>query len=391
MIIRPSDRVRKVETYFFARKLAEIAQMNASGADVINLGIGSPDLLPPKSVLQTLCEKSNGPIANKYQSYKGLPALRSAFSQFYKRHFDVDLNEDSEVLPLMGSKEGIMHIAMSFLQAGDEVLVPNPGYPAYAMTAKLSGATTVLYDLEESLGWKPDLKELGKRDLSKVKIMWVNYPNMPTGAKVDIGFFEELVAFAKSNEILLCHDNPYGFILNKTPMSLLQVKGAKEVAIELNSLSKCFNMAGWRVGALLGAKSYLDTVMKFKSNMDSGMFRPVQEAAVVALSQDQKWFQHLNDIYELRRREVWKLMKLLDCVYDKSTAGLFVWGKIPNTIKNGETYADEVLQNAKVFITPGFIFGTNGDRYIRISLCSEIEIFKKAHQRIAAYLEKRKK
>ena len=390
MIIKPSDRIGKVETYYFARKLAEIAKMNADGAAVINLGIGSPDLLPPKAVLESLCEKSNDPIANKYQSYKGLPELRKAFASFYQQHFDVSINPDSEVLPLIGSKEGIMHIAMTFLQEGDEVLVPNPGYPAYSMTTKLAGATPVLYDLKAELNWKPDLEELAKRDLSKVKIMWLNYPNMPTGASVDMEFFESLVEFAKANQILLCHDNPYGFVLNKNPMSLLQVVGAKEVAIELNSLSKCFNMAGWRVGAMLGNADYINAVMKFKSNMDSGMYRPVQEAAVVALSQGQEWFESLNRIYESRRKEVWKLMDLLECTYDKASSGMFVWGEIPKHISSGEAYAESVLQKAKVFITPGFIFGSNGDRYIRISLCSEIEIFQEAKNRIAEYLEKEK-
>ncbi len=388
MIIKPSDRIGKVETYYFARKLAEIAKMNAAGAKVINLGIGSPDLFPPNEVLETLCLKSRARLANKYQSYKGLPALRDAFANFYQRHFDVQLNPASEVLPLIGSKEGIMHIAMTFLQEGDEVLVPNPGYPAYSMTTKLSGATPMLYDLKSALNWKPDLEELATRDLSKVKIMWLNYPNMPTGAKADISFFEELVQFAKKHKILLCHDNPYGFILNKNPMSLLQVKGAMEVAIELNSLSKCFNMAGWRVGAMLGKAEYLNAVMKFKSNMDSGMFRPIQQAAVVALNSEQTWFDQLNEIYKERRKAVWKIMHMLDCTYDPFAQGLFVWGKIPSNIESGESYAEAILQNAKVFITPGFIFGSNGDRYVRISLCSEIATFQEAGSRIANYLEK---
>jgi len=313
MIIKPSHRIGQVKTYYFATKLAQIAVMNKMGKDVINLGIGSPDLLPPDDIIQALTSATTDTVANKYQSYKGIPELREAFAKWYNRWFGVTLDFGKEVLPLIGSKEGIMHISMSFLNEGDEVLVPNPGYPAYRMTSKLAGATVRNYDLTLENGWKPNLDQLRKEDLSRVKIMWVNYPNMPTGQPADLNFFNKLVEFGREQKILICHDNPYGFILNDHPISIMQVDGAKDVAIELNSLSKCFNMAGWRVGVMVGQKEYIDAVMKFKSNMDSGMYKPIQMAAVKALSLNQEWFDKLNDIYT--RRTVHMTKKPLDYLF----------------------------------------------------------------------------
>lgn len=382
MIIKPSERVAQATTYYFATKLAEIAKLNEQGEEIINLGIGSPDLQPPKKVIERLRLKSLDKSANSYQSYKGIPVLRRAFSTWYKKYFDVSLSADDEVLPLIGSKEGIMHIAMSFLQEGDMALVPNPGYPAYAMTTKLSGAKPLFYDLEEKNNWQPNLSKLEEQDLRKVKIMWLNYPNMPTGAKGDISFFEKLITFAKRHEILLVHDNPYAFILNDTPLSVLSINGAKEVAIELNSLSKCFNMAGWRVGVMAGAKEYIDIVLRFKSNMDSGMYRPIQEAAVAALEMDNVWFDSINDIYKKRREIVYKIMDVINCSYDTSAVGLFVWGKIPKGWQDAGELVDKLLYEKRVFITPGFIFGSGGDRFVRISLCQTEDVLQEALKRI---------
>ncbi len=382
MIISPSNRVANVSTYYFATKLAEIAQLNAEGKNIINLGIGSPDLLPPKEVIDQLHESAKSDHANKYQSYRGIASLRKAFSDWYAKYFKVNLDPLTEVLPLIGSKEGIMHIAMSFLEAGDEALVPNPGYPAYAMTTKLAGAKPIYYELDEQDGWLPNFSELEKKDLSRVKIMWLNYPNMPTGAVATKSLFEDLIVFANRHKILLVHDNPYAFILNDKPLSLLSIEGSKEVAIELNSLSKCYNMAGWRVGVMSGAKSYIDTVMRFKSNMDSGMYKPIQEAAITALSMNQSWFDNQNHIYTRRRNIVHKIMDAIDCQYDKDSVGLFVWGKISKQWKDARELVDQLLYERKVFITPGFIFGSKGEGYIRISLCANEETLTEALNRI---------
>jgi len=390
MIIKPSHRIGQVQTYYFATKNAQIAAMKSMGKDVINLGIGSPDLHPPQEIIDTLQEASKGVLANKYQGYKGISELRDAFAEWYDRWFSVALDPNKNVLPLIGSKEGIMHISMAFLNEGDEVLVPNPGYPAYRMASKLAGATVRNFSLRADHQWKPDLDALRQQDLSKVKIMWINYPNMPTGQKADLQFFEEIIAFAREKEILICHDNPYGFILNDEPISIMQVKDASDVAIELNSLSKCFNMAGWRVGVMVGKSEYINAVMTFKSNMDSGMYQPIQLAAVKALSLDQAWFDELNEIYKKRREIVWQIMDLLACEYEKDSAGLFVWGLVPESVFNVEAWIEEILQKALVFITPGFIFGDNGDRYIRISLCSNIENLNRSVERITALLEKQK-
>lgn len=386
MIISPSDRIGKVKTYYFATKLAQIAQMNEEGAPIINLGIGSPDQLPPTAVIDKLGEASRGEDVNKYQSYTGLPQLKEAFADWYQRHFNVDVDPTKEVLPLIGSKEGIMHIAMSFLNPGDKVLVPDPGYPAYRMTTLLAGAEPLPFDLRADNDWQPDWEALEQEDLSKVKIMWVNYPNMPTGAKGSRALFEKLIAFGKKHSILICHDNPYGFILNDQPMSIMEVAGAEEVALELNSLSKCYNMSGWRVGVMVANQEVISSVLKFKSNMDSGMYKPLQIAATEALSQDQAWFDSLNEEYERRRKVVWEIMDILQCQYDKDSAGLFVWGLVPQDINDTEAWVEEILQKTRVFITPGFIFGTNGAKYIRISLCTSVEIFQEALRKIEKYI-----
>lgn len=381
-IITAAKRMGEVKEYYFSQKLREIAEMRAAGQAVLNLGIGSPDLPPSEEVVNELQGESQRSTSHGYQGYTGIPELRNAFSQWYKQWFDVDLNPNGEVLPLIGSKEGIMHISMTYLEPGDEVLVPNPGYPAYRAVANLTGATIRNYDLQEELAWTPDLKALAQTDLSKVKIMWVNYPNMPTGAQAQLSFYEELIAFAKAHEILICNDNPYGFILNDEQISIFNVAGAKEVALELNSLSKSHNMAGWRIGMLAGAAPYLSTILRFKSNMDSGMFRPLQLAAVKALQQPASWYQSVNAIYRSRREKVYELLDLLNCEYDKNQVGMFVWAKIPSQYESGFALSDAVLYQAHVFITPGGIFGSQGDGYIRVSLCSETAIFEEAIRKI---------
>lgn len=382
MIIKPSHRIGEVKAYYFATKLAQIAEMNQTGEPVINLGIGSPDLLPPPEVIAELKNAANEVDANKYQSYKGIPELRDAFANHYADRLRVTIDSKSEVLPLIGSKEGIMHIAMSFLSPGDEVLVPNPGYPSYRVTTELAGATSRYYDLTDQTSWLPDLETLDQQDLSKVKLMWINYPHMPTGATIELSFYEKLVAFALKHQILICHDNPYNYILNDEPLSIFNVLGAKECAIELFSLSKCYNMAGWRVGALIGAKEYVDVVMRFKSNMDSGMYKAVQKAAIAALGMGDDWFNNINAEYRKRRAIVWQIFDLLECSYKKDSAGLFVWAKVPDYISDVETWVEDILQQARVFITPGFIFGTNGERYVRIALCSDVQTLQKAFDKI---------
>ncbi|MFT4533158.1 MAG: LL-diaminopimelate aminotransferase [Saprospiraceae bacterium] len=383
MKIKQSKRLETVSTYYFAKKLAQIAALNAKNEEqIINLGIGSPDLLPPKEVIDILKTNADEFDANKYQSYKGQPVLRSAFSEWYKRHFDVSINPDSEVLPLMGSKEGIMHIHMSLLNDGDEVLVPNPGYPAYSMTAALAGANTVFYDLKAENNWLPDLVELESQDLSKVKLMWINYPHMPTGASADLVFYGKLVAFAKKHEIIICHDNPYAFILNDNPISIMQIEGAQDWCVELISLSKCYNMAGWRVGALVGHQNMINTVMKFKSNMDSGMYKPLQLAAAKALSMGQEWMDSLNRVYASRKRIAQEIMEEIGAEYEEDKVGMFVWAKIKNSRLTSADFCDHILYNAKVFISPGHIFGSNGEGYVRISLCSDENTLRTALDRI---------
>ncbi len=382
MKVRPAKRVAVTEEYYFSRKLKEIAAMKAAGHEVLNLGIGNPDQAPATAAIQQLGIESQNPKQHGYQSYIGLPLLRKAFADWYARFFAVKLNPEKEVLPLIGSKEGIMHITMSFLDPGDQVLVPNPGYPAYRATAQLAGAEIIEYALSEANGWLPDLTALAQLDLRKVKIMWVNYPHMPTGAPASKAFFEKLIAFAKEQEILVVNDNPYSFILNDQQLSLLSVDGAKEVALELNSLSKSHNMAGWRIGMLAGDAEYLQYVLRFKSNMDSGMFLPLQMAAVEALKQGEDWYEKLNAVYHKRRIIAYQLMDLLNCKYQSGQPGMFVWAKIPTDWKDAFALSDHLLEEAKVFITPGGIFGSQGDQYLRISLCSDIAILQKAMARI---------
>ena len=382
-MIAPAKRLNDVTTYYFARKLAEIDSMNKDGGtSVINLGIGSPDLFPPPQAVDKLLQALDADDAHKYQSYKGIPALRKGFSTWYNTHFGVNINVDTQILPLIGSKEGVMHVSMSFLDPGDEVLVPNPGYPSYAMCARLAGAVPVDMPLQETLGWKPDLKQLAKMDLSKVKLMWLNYPNMPTGAKADRNFFNELVTFAKEHNILICHDNPYTFILNDHPLSIFNAAGADDVAIELISLSKCYNMAGWRVGAVVGAKPYIDTIMTFRSNMDSGMFKPIQEAAAVALGMGIDWTENLNMQYQKRKDAACDIMEYLQLEHDKNGAGLFVWGKIRDSKIDSEALTSKILYDSRVFITPGHVFGSQGEQYLRISLCSPVDDMHAALDRI---------
>lgn len=387
MIISPADRLGKVETYYFAKKLAEIDQMNKDGAvTVINLGIGSPDLTPPNKSIEQVTLSMHKDGAHKYQSYRGIASFRDAYADWYKRFFNVELDPNSEILPLIGSKEGIMHISMAFINPGDKVLVPDPGYPAYSAVTKLCGGEIVNYKLSATRDWLPNFEELEKQDLSMVKIMWINYPHMPTGANGTREIFEQVIAFGKKHRILICHDNPYTFILNENPHSLLEVEGAKEVALELTSLSKNYNMAGWRIGAVAGGEDYLNEVLKFKSNMDSGMFRPLQEAAIEALNQESSWHEKLNVVYRERREYAWKIMDMIGCEYDKKAVGMFVWGKIPHNCSHATEIADKYLYDARVFITPGHIFGEGGNEYVRISLCSDIALLKTAIERIEKVL-----
>jgi aspartate/methionine/tyrosine aminotransferase len=383
MDIVTSKRLEGIGEYYFSQKLREIDELNKQGKQIINLGIGSPDLPPHPEVIKTLQEESAKPNVHAYQNYKGSPVLRTAVATWYNQWYGVTLNPDTEILPLIGSKEGIMHICMTYLNEGDKVLVPNPGYPTYRSAVKLAGGACIDYELKEENNWYPDFEALDKEvSGGGFKLMWVNYPQMPTGQLPEKALFEKLVAFGKKHNILICHDNPYSFILNETPLSLLSVPGAKEVAIELNSLSKSQNMAGWRVGTLCGAKERIDEILRFKSNMDSGMFLPVQLAAAKALSLGKDWYDSVNAIYAQRRKKVFELLYLLDCVYDKKQAGMFVWAKIPAGYKDGFALSDEVLYNANVFITPGGIFGTAGNQYIRVSLCASEEKFNESIQRV---------
>lgn len=382
MKIRLADRVGQVEEYYFSAKLRQIAEMRAAGVDVINLGIGSPDLKPSQAVIDRLSQEVQQEDQHGYQSYIGIPELREALADWYKRKFQVILNPANEILPLIGSKEGIMHLSMTYLQEGDQVLVPNPGYPTYRSAAQLAGAEVVNYDLKEENGWLPVVDELENMDLTRVKMMWVNYPHMPTGTLATMELFAALVAFARKNNILLCHDNPYAFILNKNPLSLLSVEGAIDVAVELNSLSKTFNMAGWRVGFLVGNRDRIREVLRFKSNMDSGMFKPLQLAAVEALNQSDIWYDRVNDTYQSRRVLAEEILHTLNCRFDPLQVGMFVWAKIPESFDDGMSMADQLLEEAHVFITPGNIFGDNGKRYIRISLCSKEAVLQEALKRI---------
>ena len=376
-----ADRLHTVEEYYFSKKLREVNALKEAGAPIINLGIGSPDLAPPKAVITAITDSLSDVSAHKYQSYQGLPALRLAMANFYKAHYNIVLNPQNQVLPLIGSKEGIMHVSMAYLNQGDAVLIPNPGYPTYTSVTKLVGATPVFYDLNATSNWQPDLVSLEATDVSKVKLMWINYPHMPTGTLGDKKILKGLVDFAKKNEILLINDNPYSFILNNQPSSIFNIEGAEQVCLELNSLSKTFNMAGWRVGMLTGAKAHLDNVIKVKSNMDSGMFYGIQKGAIEALNSSKNWFSDLNLIYSERRKLVWELATALNCTFETNTSGMFVWAKLPTGLKS-EAFIDKTLHDYHLFIAPGTIFGTNGEGYIRFSLCAPSESIELAIKRV---------
>ncbi|MDO6760733.1 aminotransferase class I/II-fold pyridoxal phosphate-dependent enzyme [Tamlana sp. 2_MG-2023] len=380
-MIEVANRLQTVEEYYFSKKLREVGALIASGKPIISLGIGSPDMAPPAEVVEAISESFKSPNAHKYQSYQGLPELREAMAHFYKTQFSVTLDPANEILPLMGSKEGIMHISMAYLNEGDEVLIPNPGYPTYQSVTNLVGAKGVLYNLDAENNWMPDFEALEKLDLSKVKLMWVNYPHMPTGAKPSETVFEDLVAFAKRHNILVVNDNPYSFILNDAPKSLLEVEGAKEVCLELNSLSKTFNMSGWRVGMVMGSAEHINNILKVKSNMDSGMFFGIQKGAIEALKCSDEWYSELNKVYEVRRKLVWQLADALNCTYDENASGLFIWAKLPEGVKS-EAFIDKILIEKNIFITPGTVFGTQGEGYIRFSLCATSVAIKETIARV---------
>lgn len=385
LAITPANRIGAVQEYYFSVKLKEIAQMNAQGADVINLGIGSPDLPPSEEVINALSSDAHNTNSHGYQSYVGIPQLREGFATWYKKYYDVELNPANEILPLMGSKEGIMHISMAFINPGDAVLVPNPGYPTYASVSNLVGANIISYSLKEENSWYPDFEELEKMDalgeisLESVKLMWCNYPNMPTGANGSMTLFEKLVNFGKKHNIVICHDNPYSFILNDNPISILSVQGAKDICIELNSMSKTFNMPGWRIGMLASNPKFVEWILRVKSNMDSGMFRPMQLAAVEALKAPDSWYKEMSEVYKKRRTLATAILERIGAVVREDQVGLFLWGKV---IGNGREICDKVLYDSKVFITPGFIFGSEGEKYIRISLCANEETLEKALLRL---------
>ncbi|MCC6411562.1 MAG: aminotransferase class I/II-fold pyridoxal phosphate-dependent enzyme [Saprospiraceae bacterium] len=382
MNIQPASRLDGVQEYYFAGKLRQIAQMRAEGRTILNLGIGSPDLPPHPRVVETLHHGSASAHTHGYQSYSGIPALREAWAAWYQRHFDVTLNPVTQVLPLQGSKEGILHLAMALLGPGDEALVPDPGYPTYAAATNLAGAGIRTYDLTAQNNWQPDFEALEKTDLSRVKVLWANYPHMPSGAAANTDTLQNLVSFGKKHGILIVHDNPYGFILNDRPQSILACEGGMENAVELNSLSKSHNMAGWRCGVLMGRKDVLQWVLQFKSNLDSGQFLPVQQAAVEALSLGADWFTELNDVYRRRQKLAMACLSAIGCRFDPNQQGLFVWGEVDETHADGFALSDDLLEQSGVFITPGGIFGKNGRRFVRISLCSDGTILREAHQKL---------
>jgi len=385
MKIEPAEHIRTIREYYFSVKLAEVARMNAEGRDVVSLAVGAPDHMPSRETIDTLCESARRSDVHAYQPYTGIPELRKAYAEWYNRIYGVEL-QPAEVLPLIGSKEGILHISMTFLNFGDAVLVPNPGYPTYRSVSQLLRAEVMEYDLLEEKGWEPDFEALEEMDLNRVKLMWVNYPNMPTGANASMELFEKLVAFGKKHQIVICHDNPYSFILNDPPVSILSVPGAKEICIELNSLSKSHNMSGWRMGMLASNAQFVQWVLKAKSNIDSGQFKPMQLATVVALSNSDEWHAEMNRIYRERRGWAEKIMSLLGCSYDLNQVGLFVWGKLPAEVVSSESLVDDLLRHARVFLTPGFIFGSNGERFIRISLGASVEKLQEACRRIEEYI-----
>ncbi|MEE0990004.1 MAG: aminotransferase class I/II-fold pyridoxal phosphate-dependent enzyme [Paludibacteraceae bacterium] len=382
-MITPAKRLETVQEYYFSRKLKEVAEMNAKGLDVISLGIGSPDMPPSENTIKKLCETAPLPNVHGYQPYVGIPELRQGFADFYKRWYNVELNPATEIQPLIGSKEGILHVTLAFVNPGEKVLVPNPGYPTYSSLSTLLGAEVVYYDLKEDQNWQPDFEALENMDLTDVKLMWVNYPNMPTGANASVELLEKLVAFAKKHNIVVVNDNPYSLILNRKPLSIMQIEGAKDCCIEFNSMSKSHNMPGWRVGMIAANPTFIQWILKVKSNIDSGMFRPLQLAAAEALHNEDSWHEAMNiDLYGKRRAVAEQIMDILGCTYDKNQVGMFVWGKIPAELSDVEQLTEKILHEARVFITPGFIFGSNGARYIRISLCATEEKLKQAFLRI---------
>lgn len=380
--IEPAQRVSLVKEYYFSKKLKEVARLNAEGRDIISLGIGGPDRPPHARVIDTLCEYAHRSDTHGYQSYVGPVELRQAYANWYKRWYGVELNPANEIQPLIGSKEGILHITMAFVNPGDGVLVPNPGYPTYTSVSRLAGAEIFTYNLKEQNSWYPDFDELESMPLDRIKLMWVNYPNMPTGAPATRELYEKIVDFGRRHNILIVNDNPYSFILNDRPISMLSVEGAKDVVIEMNSLSKSHNMAGWRMAMLASNAQFVEWVLKVKSNIDSGQFRPALLAAVEALKCDSDWFEELNAVYARRRKVAERIMDALGCAFDPAQRGLFLWGKIPETAESSEKFADNILYNARVFLTPGFIFGSNGERFIRISLCATEEKMEEALTRI---------
>lgn len=381
-MIETSKRLDNINEYYFSNKLKEISSLNRRGKNIINLGIGNPDLPPHPEVIKTLQENSVNSDNHGYQAYRGSSVLRSAMSKWYKQWYNINLDPDTELLPLMGSKEGIFHLCMTYLNSGDKILIPNPGYPAYRSAGLLAGAECIEYELLEENNWFPDFNLLDSIDLTQIKMMWINYPNMPTGQIPGIELFERIVAFGKKHNILICHDNPYSFILNENPLSILNIPGAKEIAVELNSLSKSHNMAGWRVGLLAGDTQKINDVLRFKSNMDSGMFLPIQLAAARAMSLPAEWYEKINTTYHSRRESAYDLLEVLNCTCSKSQAGLFIWAKISAEEKDCYNFCDKLLYEAGVFITPGGIFGSAGNRYVRVSLCAPIVLFEKAIKRV---------
>lgn len=380
--IQPASRVSEVKEYYFSKKLREVARLNAEGRDIISLGIGGPDRMPADEVIDTLCEEARKEGNHSYQSYTGLPALRQAYADFYRRWYGVELDPSKEILPLIGSKEGILHVSLALLNPGDGVLVPNPGYPTYTSVSRLAQAEVFNYDLTEENGWLPDFDQLEKMPLERIKLMWVNYPHMPTGTQATPELLQRIVDFGRRHGIVIAHDNPYSFILNDNPTSLLQIEGANDVAIELNSMSKSHNMAGWRMGMLASNPTMIEWILKVKSNIDSGQFRPMMLAAVKGLEADKSWYDTLNATYARRRAVAEEVMTALGCTFDPTQRGLFLWGRIADSESGSEAVADRALYESRVFVTPGFIFGSNGDRYIRISLCATEEKLREALARI---------
>ncbi|MGM9842821.1 MAG: pyridoxal phosphate-dependent aminotransferase [Muribaculaceae bacterium] len=384
--IKPAGRVTEIQEYYFSKKLREVAALNAAGKDIISLGIGGPDRMPAEDVIATLCKEAQQPGNHSYQPYVGLPQLRGQFAQWYADNYGVTLNPDNEILPLIGSKEGIVHISFTFLNPGDAVLVPNPGYPTYSSATSLALARIIPYDLKPENGWYPDFEQLERLATeNEIKLMWVNYPHMPTGTPATAELFSKLIDFGHRHGIVIAHDNPYSFILNDKPMSILATEGAKDIAIELNSLSKSHNMAGWRIGMLASNATFVGWILKVKSNMDSGQFKPMMLAATKALQAPKEWYSTLNAEYSRRREVAEKIMDALGCSFDQSQRGLFLWGRIPEGASSAEAFCDDILYNARVFITPGFIFGSNGERYARISLCATVENLERALKRIEEY------